>query len=300
MAQSHGELRPEFAPIFDTLKIDIHMSEPDFNLGIDKERISSLEALQEDTFYSTENFANMVGDMEAGRPVTYVGRIIPVVHAPDDGKDGRVHIEFYGKPAANPMVSLKWTDAQGKRHERKRDLFALAGAMQPRLIEARVKADKPESLTWLLPADFKDDKYNDWVKLEGTTQIERGVFPAEQAKGQVTWLAAMQAAGLYKDELAYPHLRRMSIELELPLPLTAKVDSAAPREVASWSVAAPVTKRPMIADYRKTTKGPMVQWDEPISPDENAAILARLSEFPGSIRTGWVAAIWARIFGRPT
>jgi hypothetical protein len=280
MSQSHGELRPEFAPIFDTLKIDIHMSEPDFSLGIDKEHISSLEALQEDTFYSTENFANMIGDMEAGRAVTYVGRIIPIVHAPDDGKDGRVHIEFYAKPAANPMVELRWTDAQGKHHERKRNLYALTGAMQPRLIEARANAEGPRSLTWLLPADFKDDQYNDWVKLEGTTQIERGVFPAEQGKGQMHWLAAMQSAGLYKDELAYPYLRKMAVEFELPLPLTAKVDSPAPREIASWNVAAPIAKRPMIADYRDKKKN-TVQWDEPISPDENASILAKLSEAPG-------------------
>ena len=99
MATYHGELRPEFVPPFDTLKIDIHMSEPSYELGIDKERISSLEALQEDTFYSTENFVNMMGDLEAGRSMTYVGRIIPIVHAPEDGKDGRVHIEFYSKAA---------------------------------------------------------------------------------------------------------------------------------------------------------------------------------------------------------
>ena len=286
MSQSHGELRPEFAPIFDTLKIDIHMSEPDFSLGIDKEHISSLEALQEDTFYSTENFANMIGDMEAGRPVTYVGRIIPIVHAPDDGKDGHVHIEFYAKPAANPMVELSWTDAHGKHHQRKRNLYALTGAMQPRLIEARAGADGPRSLTWLLPADFKEDKYDDWVKLEGTTQIERGVFPVEQAQGQIRWLAALQSAGLYKDELAYPHLRKMAVEFELPLPLSAKVDSPAPREIGSWSVSAPVAKRPMIGDYRDKKRN-AVQWDEPISPDENASILAKLSESPG-VNTYWM------------
>jgi hypothetical protein len=286
MSQSHGELRPEFAPIFDTLKIDIHMSEPDFSLGIDKEHISSLEALQEDTFYSTENFANMIGDMEAGRAVTYVGRIIPIVHAPDDGKDGHVHIEFYAKPAANPMVELSWLDARGKRQERRRNLYALTGAMQPRLIEARATADGPRSLTWLLPADFKEDRYNDWVKLEGTTQIERGVFPAEQAKGQMEWLAAMQREGLYKDELAYPHLHKMAVEFELPLPLAAKVDSAAPREIGSWNVAAPIAKRPMIADYRDKKRNG-VQWDEPISPDENAKILAKLSESPG-VNTYWM------------
>ena len=56
MSQAHGEMRAEFAPPFDTLKLDIHMSEPDYSLDLDKERISSLEALQEDTFYSTGCF----------------------------------------------------------------------------------------------------------------------------------------------------------------------------------------------------------------------------------------------------
>ncbi len=118
MAQAKGDLRPEFAPPFDTLRIDIHMSEPDYAIGLDKERISTLEALQEDTFYSTENFVDMMGNLEAGRPINYVGRIIPVVHASEDGKDGHVHIDFYGKPAANPLVRLSWTDAQGQHHEK--------------------------------------------------------------------------------------------------------------------------------------------------------------------------------------
>lgn len=281
MSQSHGELRPEFAPIFDTLRIDIHMSEPDYSLGIDKEHISSLEALQEDTFYSTENFANMMGDLEAGRAVTYVGRIIPIVHAPEDGKDGRVHIEFYAKPAANPMVELKWTDAQGRHHDQKRNFYALTGAMQPRLIEARATAEGPQSLTWLLPADFKDDRYNDWVKLEGAAQVERGIFPVEQAKGQMHWLELMQSRGLYRDELAYPYLRSMTVEFELPRPLRARIDSPAPREQGSWRVLAPVFQRPMIGDFKTAKSGPLVQWDEPIPPLENAAVLARLSENPG-------------------
>ena len=144
LSRAHGEVRPEFAPPFDTLKIDFHLSEPNYELGIDKERISSLEALQEDTFYSTENFVNMMGDLEAGRAMTYVGRIIPIVHSSEDGKDGRVHIEFYAKPAGNPMVELDWTDAQGNRHQRRRDFWVLTGAMQPRLIQARVAGGGPD------------------------------------------------------------------------------------------------------------------------------------------------------------
>ena len=223
MASYHGELRPEFPPEFDTLKIDFHLSEPSYELGIDKERISSLEALQEDTFYSTENFANMIGDLEAGRSVTYVGRIIPIVHASEDGKDGHVHIEFYAKPAGGPQVELTWTDMKGVRHEHKRDLWVLSGAMQPRLIQARVDAGQagPASLTWILPADFKEDRFDEWIRVEGKDQVERSIFPAEQARGQLRWLERLHGAGLYRNELSYQHVKQMGFEFELPIPLTA-------------------------------------------------------------------------------
>ncbi len=111
----------------------------------------------------------MMGDLETGRPINYIGRVIPIVHASEDGKDGRVHIEFYGKLAANPLVRLTWTDSQGRHHEIERNLPALSGDTNPRLIQARVKAgaDGIESLTWLLPADFLEDKYSDWLKVDG-------------------------------------------------------------------------------------------------------------------------------------
>ena len=301
MAQAHGELRPEFAPPFDTILIDVQMSEPDYNIGIDKERISSLEALQEDTFYSTENFVNIMGDLEAGRALGYAGRIIPVVHPSRDGQDGSVRIRFFDKPAANPSVSLSWTDAQGQHHERARDLFALSGAMQPRLVAARAKDGQSgiESLTWTLPADFKDDAMEDWLQLEGQEALERSIFPVAQAKSQMQWMEAMHAAGLYRDELAYPHLSRIHMEFELPVPLTEKAESPAPRELASMAITGPVTPRPMIANFARPISGPsLVQWDEPISPSDNAVILAKFATFPG-VNVYWMGRsylgenIWA-------
>jgi len=284
MAQSEGDLRPEFAPPFDTIRIDLRLSEPDYSLDLDKERISSLEALQEDTFYSTENFVNMMGNLEAGRAMSYVGRIIPVVHRGEDGKDGRVHIEFYAKPAAHPQVRFSWIDGQGHRQERERNLPALTGEMQPRLIQARVKSgdDGVESLTWLLPADYLEDRYDDWLKVEGQDQVDRTIFPVERARGQLHWLETMHAAGLYRDDIAYPHLKRMAMEFELPVPLSAKPGSTAPRAFASWMVTPPATARPMIADFADRSSGPFrVQWDEPIGPEENTRLLAKLGTFPG-------------------
>ena len=283
MSQVHGELRAEFAPPFDTLKLDIHMSEPDYNLDLDRERISSLEALQEDTFYSTDNFMAMMGDLETGRPLGYIGRVIPIVHRSEDGQDGRVHIEFYGKPEANPLVRLSWTDAQGRSHKQERNLPAIAGEMMPRLVQARVKAgeDGVQRLTWVMPADYLDDKYDEWLKLEGQDQVDRSLFPVERARGQLRWLERMHTAGLYADDLAYPHLKQMSIEFELPLPVTARPDTPPERAVAEWTVTAPATKRPLITDVKPIGATPIVQWDEAISPAENAAVLSRLAHTPG-------------------
>lgn len=305
MAKADGDLRPEYAPPFDTLRLDIHMSEPDYSIGLDKERISSLEALQEDTFYSTENFIDMVGNLETGHPINYVGRIIPVVHHSDDGQDGHVHIEYYGKPAGNPVVRLSWTDAEGNHHEKERNLPVIAGPMEPRLIGARLrsKADATEELTWELPADYREDKFGEWIKLEPQDQVERTIFSVEQARGQVHWLDEMHKAGLYRDEIAYPHLQNMQFEFELPRPLTVKVDSPAPRESVAWAIAPPADPRPMIAMYADAFPGvanrkPLVQWNEPISPDENAAILAKLAQYPG-VNVYWMGRsylgrdIWA-------
>jgi len=305
LSQAHGDLRAEFSPPFDTIKLDIHLSEPDYSLDLDRERISSLEALQEDTLYSTDVFMSMMGDLLTGRPITYTGRVLPIVHASEDGKDGHVRIEFYGKPAANPLVRLSWTDAQGKGHKQERNLPALAGDMQPRLIQARVKAGETgvERLTWALPADFAKDDYDQWLHLEGQDQVDRNIFSVEQARGQLHWLEQMHAAGIYRDELAYPHLREMAVEFDLPLAPTAVPETPAPREFATFAVAAPATPRPMIADVKpievKSNAGtPFVQWDEPISPAENAAILARLATFPG-VNVYWMGRsylgenIWA-------
>jgi hypothetical protein len=301
MAQAHGHIRPEFAPPFDTLRLDIHMSEPDYAIGLDKERISTLEAIQEDTFYSTENFINMLTSLESGHPETYAGRIIPVVHGSEDGKDGHVHIEFFGKPAANPLVRLSWTDAKGEQHEKQRDIAVLGGAMQPRLIRARMQAGQSslEDLTWILPADYQNDDYEEWIKLEPEEQVDRSLFSIAQAKGQIDWLQQMHNAGLYRDELAYPHLNHLGMEFELPVPLTAKTESPAPRSYVSWNVTAPATQRPLIDQITSAkSDNAIVQWDEPISPAENTEVLSKLAKFEG-VNVYWMGRsylgrdIWA-------
>lgn len=308
MSQTHGYIRPEYQPLFDTLRLDIHLSEPDYNIGIDRERLSSLEALQEDTFYVTANFIDMIGHLEANHSIDYPGRILPIVHGSEDGQDGHVRIEFYGKPAPSPLVRLRWTDSRGNQQERERNLPALQGPMQPRLVEARIKAGASgiESLTWSLPADYIRDDYEEWAKLELRDVVEHTVFSVEQAKGQLSWLQRLHAAGLYPDDLAYPRLDQMAVRFELPRPIDADESTSPPGAFMAWTVSPPKNSRPMIAEDRMVdSTRPFVQWNEPISPAENESILAHLATYPG-VNVYWMGRsylgqnLWAADVMLPT
>jgi hypothetical protein len=231
------------------------------------------------------------------------------VHPSDDGHDGHVRVEFYAKPAPNPLVRLRWTDSAGVAHERERDLPAIAGPMLPRLIAARVKSgqDGVESLTWRLPADYLHDDFDEWKVVADRDQIEHQVVSIEGAQGQIQWLERLHAAGVYRDALAYPNLAGMGVEFELPKVLNVPTDKAPDRVLAEWPVPAPATKRPQIADYAPAAQasGPIVQWDTPIAPEENQAIMARLAKFP-EVNAYWMGRsylgqnIWAADVMLPT
>jgi hypothetical protein len=311
MSQNDGDPKVEYQPLFDTLRLRIHLSEPDYNLGLDHERISSLEALQEDTFYSTQNFFYMLGTLDSSALFDYMGRVIPIVYPSTDGEDGRVQIEFYAKDGPHPLVTMNWTDAAGHAHRETRDLPALQMGM-PRLVAARVKAGETgvESLSWQLPVDALEDHYSDWITKEAANSVEHTMFSAEQAEGQIRWLEKMHSAGLYPNSLAYPHLGRLVMEFQLPRPLRAPEKSRPALIRAEWAVPNPASPRPQITDYTpvampSSPSDHFVSWEEPIGPDENAEILARLATFPG-VKVYWMgrsylgANIWAADITEPS
>lgn len=311
MSQNDGEPKVEYQPLFDTLRLRIHLSEPDYDLGLDHERISSLEALQEDTFYSTQNFFYMLGTLDSSALFDYMGRVIPIVYPSTDGQDGHVQIEFYAKDGPHPLVKMSWTDLRGETHEKTRDLPALQMAV-PRLVAARVKAGAPgvESLTWELAVDSREDHYEDWITREAANSVEHTMLSAEQAQGQVHWLEQMHAGGLYSNALAYPHLGALVMEFQLPRPLRAPETSRPALAEAKWAVPGPESPRPQITDYTpvampSSPTDHFVDWNEPIGADENARILARLATFPG-VKVYWMGQsylgtnLWAADITEPS
>ncbi len=311
MAQNNGTPRVEYQPLFDTIKVTYKMSEPDYQIGIGEERISSLEGLQEDTFFNTENFFYMMGDLESTGRMDYQGRILPVAYPSRDGEDGEVHIEFYAKDAGFPQVRLTWKAADDPvEQERFRDLPVIASAGHARMVAARVAAGKDglESITWRMPVDFKQDNYKQWIVLAEKSHVDRTITSAKQSIAQLKWLEKLHAASLYRDEMTYPHLGKMDFQFELPPAMSAPLHAKREIVTAQLAVDAPATPRPMITDFTPTVvyaSGHFVQWDNPIAPAEEEHLLSRLSTYPG-VDVYWMGKtylgrdIWAADMTLPT
>lgn len=285
--QNEGKPKVEFQPLFDTLRIDMHLSEPDYKIGLDEERISSLESLQEDALFATQNSFYMFGDLISTAAMDYMGRILPVAHLSEEGKDGHVRVEFYAKDASRPHVRLAWHEKAGDpEQERSRDLPLIAN-ISPRLVGLRLEAGKDSlnSLTWQLPVASNKDEFADWRKLVTEDQLERTVISAEQGSAQLDWLVKLHAAGLYRDAVAYPHLKLMKVEFLLPLELHPPEHTRRDAIVAQAAVEPPAHSRPQIAEITPTplkTDKTYVQWDQPIDDHENEHLLARLATYPGA------------------
>lgn len=310
LKQNDGKPKVEYQPLFDTLRIAFHMSEPDYNIGLDQERISSLEALQEDTLFSTENFFYMLGNAESTGLMDYMGRVLPVAYLSEEGKDGHVRVEFYAKDAAHPRVRLAWRESVGSpEQERKRDL-PVVRAENPRLVAARLRAgaDGVESLTWRLRVDAREDKFDTWSKLEPEEQLMHTAVFADQLRGELDAVEKLHAAGLYKSELSYPHLHQLQFEFELPLGFHPPEHTKPEVITAGLSVILPPVSRPMITDFKPApvdAQGKFVQWEHPIGPAESAQLLSRLSTYPG-VDVYWMGRtylgknIWAADIMLPT
>ena len=130
MSQAHGEIRAEYLPPFDSLTLDIHMSEPDYSLDLDKERISTLgsatggHVLFHGEFHQHDRRS---GNRAAHR--VYGANYSHRSCRRKTAKTGTYILNSTAKAAANPLVRLTWTDASGS---------ATAGRAQPSAHDWRV------------------------------------------------------------------------------------------------------------------------------------------------------------------
>ncbi len=288
-----GQPKPEHAPYFGELKVELTLSEPDYPLGIDQEQISSLEAVHEDLYFGTLAFLDLIGLKFVGERLLYPGRIIPILSPPRHGENGRARIVLTGKAAGSPRVVLEWTE-RGKGETNKRSLdIAKVAVEDPRVVAAIVEAghEGVRRLDLALRTDTERDEREELVKRAPEEVVDRTILSAEQARAMLDLLRRFHRAGLFTATLAYPQLDRIRVRLISPEKTTCE-------DVPNPGSTFPVKDLEARARGYRYAGERIVQWDEPISPEECEEIVAKLSTFP-EITAYWVGRsylgrdIWA-------
>jgi zinc carboxypeptidase len=279
MGVSKGKPRPEDAPFFGELRVELSMSEPSYKLGIDNEIIAPLESVQEEIYFNTLHFFDVLGREARGPALDYIGRVIPVVRPTADGKPGRARITFTGFATNRPAVVVNYRERGGATGEARLDIPKVALEM-PEALAAVVKDGKNgiERLELRAKIDSEKDQRSELVKRARAEEVDRQIMSAEQISAIVANLADLRARGLYKDALAYHDLNTLQIAAAWTWaadPATQTVCTLDPNGTAA-AFPDPATLRP--AGYKYQNE-PLVQWDTPIPPPEGHQILAKMGTF---------------------
>jgi hypothetical protein len=280
MALTEGKPRASKAPHFGELVVDLTLSEPDYPLGIDKEQIAPMEAMHEDLYFGVLHFFDVLGRHARGQPLTYPGRVIPIMRPKGDGRPGRAAITFTGFGADEPSVVLEYRERGGAPATRKLPVPHVA-LERPSALAAVVR-DGAEGIVRLdvrVKVDTERDERDELVKRTRAERVDDQILSAEQVAAVVGHLARLRAAGLYRDALAWPGLGTMRLVVGVahePKPgadrLVALEPNGAPAPLPDIRICLP--------DGWTPGSRPVVQWDTPIPPLEACALLAKMSSFP--------------------
>jgi hypothetical protein len=270
MKLSNGKPRPEDAPFFGELTVDLTLSEPEYRLPVDQEQISSMEALHEEIYFNTIHFFDVMGRFTRGAGLAYPGRIIPVMHPKADGKPGHAKITVTGFDAARPSVVVEYTERNGRSGVARLDVPKIA-VDRPQTLAATVRAgrDGVERLDLRVKVDTENDERDALVKRTADERVDRTMLSAEQATAVFANLARLRSAGLYRDALAYHDLGAVRVTVGWEHESKPGTEVVATLEPDGTPAPFPDIKK-----YPATK----LQWDTPIPPPEAYGVLARLSE----------------------
>jgi hypothetical protein len=281
MAVGGGKPRADDAPFFGELTVDLSLSEPDYGLGIDQEQVSSMEALHEEIYFNTLHFFDVMGRFTRGAPLTYPGRIIPVMHPKADGKPGHAKITLTGFDAPRPSVVVEYVERNGARGELKLDVPKIA-VDRPQTTGADVRdgRDGIDRLDLRIKVDTEKDERESLVKRAADERVDRTMISAEQVKAVMANLAELRAAGLYKNALAYHDLGSIRLTIGWEHDSKPGTEITATFEGPVSPAPFPDIKKLLPGGYAYSPGQPIVQWDTPIPPPEAYELLAKMSTFP--------------------
>jgi hypothetical protein len=271
MALGNGKPRPEDAPFFGELTVDLTLSEPEYRLPVDQEQISSMEALHEEIYFNTIHFFDVMGRFTRGAGLTYPGRVIPLMHPKADGKAGHAKITVTGFDASRPSVVVEYTERSGKTGVARLDIPKIA-VDRPQTLAAAVRAgrDGIERLDLRVKVDTEKDERDALIKRTADERVDRTMLSAEQVTAVFANLNRLRTAGAYRDALAYHDLG--SIRVTAGWEHESKPGTEVVAMLEPNGSPAPF---PDIKKYPATA----LQWDTPIPPSEAYGVLAKMSTF---------------------
>jgi hypothetical protein len=282
MALGNGKPRPEDAPFFGELNVDLSLSEPDYRLPVDQEQISSMEALHEEIYFNTIHFFDVMGRFTRGGGLAYPGRVIPVMHPKSDGTTGHAKISITGFDSPRPAVVVRYREASGRTGVARLDIPKVA-VDRPQTTAAYVRAgrDGIERLDLRIKVDTEKDEREALVQRADELRVDRTIMSAEQASAVFAHLIRLRAAGIYRDALAYHDLGAMRVTISWEHESKPSTETVATLEANGTPAAWPDIKTYLAggAGRQVPSSGQLVQWDTPIPPPEAYAILARMSSF---------------------
>ncbi len=250
MKVTGGKPTADKQPFHRDLDIEVWMSEPDEAIGVDEERVSSLEALHEDIYFVTLDFFSAMGRTLTKNRLNAPGKVFPIVHPARAGKPGEARILYAGNASTKAKLEVTYKEkGAGAPTVVSRDL-ARIDTTAPKVVRAVARDDRVSEIE--LQVEAKDDKQ------------------AGRAVDALDALAGLQAAGLYRTTLSFDHVDRVAVAVDLQ-------DARTRRVLRN-------TGESMASNVRKAPAGsaaPAVTWDHIIGPDESERIVAGLSAYPG-------------------
>ncbi len=264
------------APYFGELEITLGLSEPHYLLDLDKELISSMDALHSDIYFTTLMFYRIFGRNARGDELTYPGRVLPVMEPRADGKPGSARIRFTGFATSRPAIVIDYEQTDGTKDTLRLDIPKIE-MDRPRALAARVRVGEPgiSRLDVRVKVDTETDERDELAKRTRSEQVDERILSAEQVKATLEHLAAMRSRGLYSDALAYHALgelvvtagweHRIDWENEIAASLPANGEPAPFPDIHRFPV--------------RSGDEELVQWDAPMPPGEAYGVLATMESF---------------------
>ena len=283
MALHDGKPLAADAAHFGELTVELTLSEPDYQVGIDQEQIAPMEALHEEIYFATLHFFDVLGRYARGQPLNYPGRVIPIMQAKSDGTPGSAKISFTGFGSSRPAVVVEYRERDGRTGEIRRDIPKVA-VDRPTALAAIVRDGRNglERLDLRVKVDTEDDQRAELVQRTRAERVDQQIISAEQAVAVVANLERLREAGMYQDAVAYHDVG----ELRVAAGWEHEIDAATQRTASLVRGGHPSPFPDVKALLRGATRiarrgeGPIVHWDTPIPPPEAYAMLAVMGEYP--------------------